>query len=116
MSANDKMIDELELSLLKYPGRVNHTWCFLHTMNLIAKSLLRIFDTDKKKQSLTTGLEVDEWAMAEETEGHDAKKGADDIEGLVDLVAEMDPMEHMVHEEHIQPVRLVLVKVFDDSW
>ena len=53
--------------------------------------------------------------MAKETEGHDAKKGADDIEGLVDLVAEMDPTEHMAHEEHIQPVRLVLVKVFDDS-
>ena len=52
--------------------------------------------------------------MAAETEGHDAEEGTDDTEGLVDLVAEMDPKENMVHEEHIHPVGLVLVKVFDD--
>ena len=114
--------------LPKYPGQANHTQCFLHMTNLIAKSLLYIFDNDKKKQSstiagkdiaaeledLSEGLETDEWVMATETEGHDAKEGTDDTEGLVDLVAEMGPKKHIVHEEHIHSLRLVLVKVFDD--
>lgn len=125
------MIDELEMLLPEYPGRANHGRCFLHTTNLIAKSLLRIFDVDKKRKRSTVarkGVPVeaeelsedldededeDEQAIAAETEGEDAGEGADDVAGLIDLVAEMDPNERAAHEERIQPVRSVLVKVFD---
>jgi hypothetical protein len=123
------MIDEIERKLPEYGGHASHARCFLHTTNLIAKSLISMFDIKKKKsavwldepssddqlareiEQLGKDLEEDEQAMVAETEGSNAKDGADDTDGLVDLAEEMDPEERAVHEAHIRPVTLVLVKV-----
>ncbi|KAG2738580.1 hypothetical protein P692DRAFT_201663520, partial [Suillus brevipes Sb2] len=43
-SNNNKMIDQLAVELPNYGGRAGHTRCFLHTVNLVAKSVLREFD------------------------------------------------------------------------
>jgi hypothetical protein len=100
------MIDELEMMLPEYPGRANHARCFLHTTNLIAKSLLRIFDVDKKKKSSTVAVEIEE--LSEDSEADEQAmateigQDADDVAGLIDLVAEMDPQERVVHEERMQ--------------
>lgn len=116
------MIDELELKLLDYAGRASHARCFLHTTNLIAKSLISMFDVKKKKGSSSTeennddiakeieelsqDLDEDERSMVPETEGSNTKEGTDDTDGLIDLVTEM-----AAHEARIRPVTLVLVKV-----
>ena len=42
-SNNDKMVTEMPKSLTCF-SPVNHTWCFMHILNLIAKSLLKQFD------------------------------------------------------------------------
>ena len=44
-SVNDKMIEELTRLLPDFPGSANHTRCFLHILNLIAKTVIRQFDT-----------------------------------------------------------------------
>ena len=53
-SNNDTMSNKLDHMLTKY-SPVNHTCCFTHILNLVAKSLLKQFDVkqDDKKDDLT---------------------------------------------------------------
>lgn len=43
------MVDELADRVLEYGGRATHAQCFLHTINMVAKTLVCEFDIDKKK-------------------------------------------------------------------
>ncbi|THU89400.1 hypothetical protein K435DRAFT_564720, partial [Dendrothele bispora CBS 962.96] len=43
-SNNDMMIESLEERLEAWAGRASHTRCFAHVVNLVAKSLLKLFD------------------------------------------------------------------------
>ena len=123
------MIDELQKKSPEYGGRASHARCFLHMTNLIAKSLISMFDIKKRKndswledpksvdglekeiEELSENIDQDEQAMVAEMEGSNVKEGADDTEGLVDIVEEMEPEERVAHEGHVRPVTLVLVKV-----
>ena len=46
---NDKMIEELANLLDDFPGPANQTWCFLHIINLVVKSIIQQFDLPKSK-------------------------------------------------------------------
>ncbi|KAG2056065.1 hypothetical protein BDR06DRAFT_881182, partial [Suillus hirtellus] len=46
-SNNDIMICELSGKVLEFSGPTTHTRCFLHTVNLVAKSLIQEFDVKK---------------------------------------------------------------------
>jgi hypothetical protein len=46
---NDTMIAELANLLANFPGQVNQTHCFLHIINLVAKSIIWQFDVIKGK-------------------------------------------------------------------
>ena len=50
-SNNNVMVDKLADTLPSFPGRANHTRCFLHTINLVAKTLIKEFDMTKKDAS-----------------------------------------------------------------
>ncbi|KAK2463721.1 hypothetical protein APHAL10511_004472 [Amanita phalloides] len=122
---NNKMINELCTLVPEFDGWATHTCCFLHTANLVAKSIIHMFDVNKKGKTSVVGqddvaktieelskeLEHEEEATTAKTEGVDAKEAANNNEGLIDLTEEMEPKEHVVHEEHICPVKLVLVKL-----
>ncbi|KAG2050834.1 hypothetical protein BDR06DRAFT_833129, partial [Suillus hirtellus] len=41
---NTVMVDDLTDILPSFPGTVNHIRCFLHTINLVAKLLIKEFD------------------------------------------------------------------------
>ncbi|KAG2744250.1 hypothetical protein P692DRAFT_201667543, partial [Suillus brevipes Sb2] len=43
-ASNTMMVENLAEALPSFPGRAIHTRCFLHTINLVAKSLLKEFD------------------------------------------------------------------------
>ncbi|KAG2085760.1 uncharacterized protein F5147DRAFT_527213, partial [Suillus discolor] len=43
-SNNNMMVDKLVMLVPKFTGEASHTRCFLHTMNLVAKSLICEFD------------------------------------------------------------------------
>ncbi|KAG1734376.1 uncharacterized protein EDB91DRAFT_1037205, partial [Suillus paluster] len=43
-SSNDTLVAELATILPKFGGETNWSRCFLHIVNLVAKSLLREFD------------------------------------------------------------------------
>ena len=116
------MVDELGDILLEYGGCASHAWCFLHTTNLVAKSLICVFEAKKDKKSgetglereieeLSIGMEREEQAMVAESKGVNVQDAADNNEGLVDLTRNMNAEERVVHDERVHPVRLLLVKV-----
>jgi hypothetical protein len=44
------MINHLATLLAAFPGSSNHTRCFMHILNLVAKCIMKQFDTLKKKK------------------------------------------------------------------
>ena len=46
---NNKMIEHLATLIESFPGAANQTWCFMHILNLVAKSILRQFEAPKSK-------------------------------------------------------------------
>jgi len=118
------MINKLALLIDHFPGNANHTRCFLHIINLVAKSVLRQFEPPKSKanQSLSEAAHALA-ALSDELElstgdpnkeyGGDGADGDedDDDEGLPDERGELSEAEIAELEEDIQPVRLVLAKV-----
>jgi hypothetical protein len=62
-SSNDTLVAELADRVAYFAGDTNRTRCFLHIVNLVAKSLIREFDTSKSKAngSVSSGdKELDE--------------------------------------------------------
>jgi hypothetical protein len=117
------MIDELVDLLPNFPGAANRCRCFLHVINLVAKTLLKPFDVPKKKAEdvlddaerelleLAADLEVEEAeTVAANGLGGDSEEN-DDVEGWVDETEALTPEEQEELRENAQPVKLVLVKV-----
>lgn len=128
-SSNDTLVDELAKILPRFGGETNRTRCFLHIVNLVAKSLLREFDAPKKKDigSSSSAAEdlMDEFAedtMEEEEEeeeelqmhvddSNENECDDDDDEGWVDEVELLSTREHAALTSSIRPIRVVLIKV-----
>jgi hypothetical protein len=121
-SNNDTMIDELVDLLPNYPGAANRCRCFLHVVNLVAKSLLKQFEVPKK--DVDAALDAAEQELLELAAGADmeelvtvAERGlgnnedADDMNGWVNEMNLLSDDESEELRQSIQPVRLVLVKV-----
>jgi hypothetical protein len=114
------MVDKLASMLPSFPGTTNHTRCFLHTVNLVAKSLIREFDTTKKdadkaleedtEDTSDTELSADTDNATVVAEYGDSVDGDND-EGWVDEVGLLSDRERNELEREIRPVKLVLVKV-----
>jgi hypothetical protein len=125
------MVENLAADVPAFGGTASHTRCFLHTVNLVAKSLIREFDITKREaqkvldndsgdvheqtrrtelEALSEGIDREDAAMiAEYGVGDD--DGMDNDEGWVDEVEELDSDERVALEESILPVKLALVKV-----
>jgi hypothetical protein len=98
------MIKHIGNSLGNFPGPAHQTRCFVHTVNLIAKSILKPFDTQKLKD-----IKVFEDAMAEVHE--QVNKDIDeeeDEEGESDEDEDNDDNEL---EPRLEPIRTMLLKV-----
>jgi len=127
---NDMMIDELADLLENFPGPSNHTRCFLHIINLVAKTLLKQFDlpkkaaeatldnTEKELLDLADGLDSEplalETSVSEPGEGDDEPQN-DNMEGWVDKMQKLSEDKHVELMDEIRPIKLVLVKVSNDS-
>src|SRR6266481_8716404 len=59
-SCNDKMVEELAMCVTEFPGQANHTHCFAHIINLVAKSLLKQFDLPENKEGSTVSAAQEE--------------------------------------------------------
>jgi hypothetical protein len=126
-SPNDTMIEELAELIDNFPGEKNHVHCFNHIINLVAKSLLKLFNVPKGKQSSSgdTAVDLAEAALQElakdleledvmtQLKGFLAKgdDGCDDDDDAVDEIGEMTDAEAKAFRKSVLPVRQALVKV-----
>jgi hypothetical protein len=103
-----------------FEGEVGHTRCFLHVVNLVAKSLIHQFDVhgsqtevDKEQQPEVTdeadveGTPSDDAADLDESEDTTADGG----DGFVDEVEKLGEGEKELHIHTIRPVKAILVKI-----
>lgn len=121
-SCNDTMVNEMAVEIDNF-SEVNRTRCFLHIVNLVAKSLLKPFETIKKGlQDDALQRELDEMAedleleeVATQAFGNgvcdDDESTEDDIDGLVDEMEDLSEEERTEIRAQIRPVMLVLAKV-----
>jgi hypothetical protein len=130
-SANDAMIDHLAKVLPAFPGAANRTRCFTHILNLVAKCIMKQFDSPKPRKGakpdrdvasesddeefkdLAAALDELEDELEDEDEievGHE--KIDDEIEEtMLDGRKGMTAEEIRALERSVKPVRLVLTKV-----
>ena len=122
MDTLSKYLSQKVLSYLT----VNQTRCFLHILNLVAKSLLHQFDMTPQKETdgvdddlspeeeelldLAEGLDKEELTMELQDDANEDEEAPedDDDDGWVD---ELSEEERDALKVHIRPVSRVLVKV-----
>jgi hypothetical protein len=119
---NDHMIEVLDQDVGNF-FQVNRIRCFLHVVNLVAKSLLKEFDISKAKgadgvddecehqlQELADDFELEELLAQAEVDRDDGEDD-DDVEGFVSARDVLNGNEIALFEANVHPVQLVLAKV-----
>ncbi|KAF5343676.1 hypothetical protein D9758_014683 [Tetrapyrgos nigripes] len=122
-SSNDTMISALETLLPDFPGELNRTRCFNHIINLVGKSLTKLFDMSSSKKSedtvddaekalmdLAAGVDFEDlqFRLKETEDGEEREKDSEDL--VVDMMEGMSAEEKETLRKQIIPVQQVLVK------
>jgi hypothetical protein len=113
------MVDELIDLMPDFPGKVNHTRCFAHVLNLVAKTVIKQFDAPKKGlfdlndeelvlADLAAGIELEEDEMRAKV---DNDEDMDNEEGWIDEELLLSEDERSQLRASLLPIRLVIVKV-----
>jgi hypothetical protein len=116
-ASNNDIVRELSEKVPAFRGATTHTCCFLHTVNVVAKSLIREFDIKKcdADQALAEVDNVDDEESEDEEEVDDSDTAdaelKDNDEGWVNEVELLEPDERKALEREIRPMKLALVKV-----
>jgi hypothetical protein len=118
-AANDTMTMHLETLVPSFSGAPTCTRCFLHIINLVAKSILKQFDSMNANVNDDLPVEdrdsddtssLDGLTSAGQYDG-DEEDVDDDVEGWVDEVETMDADERADLMQSLHPVKVMLVKV-----
>jgi hypothetical protein len=107
-SNNDKMIEHLSNMLDNFPGPANQTQCFVHTVNLIAKLILKPFDIRKNKD--VQAFNDAAHALTDSVVGHKMEQAAHDEEGKDDDEDE-DENKDNEFDAGLKPIWSMLLKV-----
>jgi len=113
-SSNDTLTTELADRIAHFRGPTTQTRCFLHVINLVAKSLIKQFDLPKESSDLDMARDLnrdDEATIAENGDGDPDAEDVDNEDGLVDEIEQLTVHERTALETNIRPIRLTLVKV-----
>jgi hypothetical protein len=119
------MIDHMAEVIEGFPGEENCVRCFNHIINLVAKSLLRLFEVSKKKRGveaevneaeaalceLAGDLDLEDMEMQRDTFAAGGDVGADDEDDVVDEIATMSEEEAKQFRKAVLPIMKALLKV-----
>ena len=112
------MIDHLKILLDVFPGSSNQTQCFTHILNLVAKCIMKQFDSPKKKNSEDDDDEEDAAdfvavldELDDKLESGEDNIGNDNSDWEYDMHREMSAEEVEDLEKSVKPVRCILTKV-----
>jgi hypothetical protein len=123
-SNNDTMFAHLETVLPDFPGAINQTRCFAHTVNLCAKSILKHFDLPKKDDAEALDRaanaladladNIDHGTGRERERANNDEEEADQTEYLEAWASVCDGLADNKIQElelSVQPARSMLAKV-----
>ena len=109
------MVEELYATLPAFGGAASHTRCFLHVVNLIAKSLIHQFDVSRKDADAEPEqLAATNEGSEKENDSHadvETRSKVDNDDGWVDEVDLLTNEEQEQLAKENLPVKLALVKV-----
>jgi hypothetical protein len=121
------MCEEIEDNIIDF-SQANRICCFLHIVNLVAKSLLKQFDVSKKHtvddkvddldeelenqlEEFAKDIDIDEAVTQAMNNGTGDDDDEDDIDGLVDEMSDRSAEECSKLRSATRLVMLVLVKL-----
>ena len=121
---NDVMIRKLEEKVPSFDGAMARSHCFLHITNLVAKSLMWLFDPKQKDlgdvdlAELEGELEDEDAVMIAETNGEVDGEVVEinNVEGWVDDVEVLSDVERRQLQASIRPIRLAVGKVSENTY
>jgi hypothetical protein len=119
------MIDHMAEVIESFPGEDNRVRCFNHIINLVAKSLLKLFEVSKKKRGvegevddaeaalreLAADLDLEDMEMQRDAFAAGGDVGIDDDDDIVDEIATMSEEEVTEFRKAVLPITKALVKV-----
>ena len=116
-SSNNTLVDHLKTLVPYFEGKSSCVRCVLHVTNLVAKSMLKLFDASQKGGSLAGEID-DEVFDFSGSDGADnvglcgAEEEVDDnVEGWINEAELLTDEERAALDMHIQPLQKLLVKV-----
>ncbi|KAF7790256.1 hypothetical protein EIP86_001208 [Pleurotus ostreatoroseus] len=119
-SNNDAMIAALKDHIETFPGKVNRGFCFVHVLNLCARSTLRPFDVEKGNadaiadeatKALATLMEGLDVADPAGTEADGIIENLDDLDGWVDELAGLSKDGLVNLKKEVLSAKLLLAKL-----
>lgn len=107
------MLEELVKELPNFGGKEAHVRCFSHSINLMAKGVLRPFEPvpEQPVPSDGTGLNTGLNELLAELRKIEEEYDADDTEGFIEVLQEMSDEEREQWERDVEPVKMALFKV-----
>jgi len=96
------MIQELAYRVLTFTGTASQTHCFLHIVNLVAKSLIRQFDVKKRDTDMALNVHVETGAYEEEDKDENIAADEDEDEEVAELDNPdgwIDELKHLSEEK-----------------
>ena len=121
---NDVMVWKLEEKVHNFDGAAAQLHCFLHITNLVAKSLMQLFDPKQKNlgdsdlAELENGLQEEDVTMIAEMNGEVDGEAVetDNTKGWVDKVEAMSDAEWHQLQALICLIRLAVGKVSRNTY
>lgn len=117
------MVERLSKTLNSFPGVTNQTRCFVHTLSISAKAILKQFDVLKEQNDkvldvavqafadLAKVLEIEERSASESQEVEDDEEDDQPLDSWVNLQDGLTKEQLEELDASIQPVRSMLIKV-----
>jgi hypothetical protein len=120
------MIDSMSFRLPDFPGEEHRVRCFNHIVNLIGKSLLKLFEVPKKSRTsddaaldtaeealrnLGEDIEIEDLRTQLDTYANVGSLETDDPNDIYDEIGTMTETEAAEFRESVLPIRRALVKV-----
>jgi hypothetical protein len=117
------MVECLSETLNSFPGATNQMHCFVHTLSISAKAILKQFDVPKGQDDkvpdvaaqafadLAKELEKEEISALETQEMEDEQEEDWALDSWVNFHEGLSKAEHKELDVSIQPVRSILIKV-----
>jgi hypothetical protein len=120
------MIEYMSLNLPVFPGKEHFVRCFNHTINLVGKSLLKLFEVPKQStdtndaaldaaedalRTMARDIEIEDLRTQLDSYANHGSVSVDDPNDIFDEIGTMTEEEAKEFRQSVLPIRRALIKV-----